>query len=254
MIPSQQATGSDGSSAVRRVKAREVIALPGTFCSPLIFERLPPLLDEHIEMHALSWMTDAPSHRIEEVAEWVAGSIGHAGQEPVLLVGHSTGGAIALQLALTRPDLVGALMLINTGPNMRHHGDVTSLIDSMRRDGTADVVRAVMDRSFHRVPPAEVRERLLEYGHAVPVQAALDALSSQHATDFAPRLAQLRMPVSVVHGRFDAVRTVADAEAMTAAVPGARLSVLDAGHSPMYEAPEQVAEALGDLLERHKVT
>ncbi|MCX4831851.1 alpha/beta hydrolase [Streptomyces sp. NBC_01016] len=254
MIPSQQTAGSDGSGAVRRVGAREVIALPGTFCSPLIFERLAELLDERFEMHALSWMTDAPSHRIEEVAEWVAGSICHAGQDPVLLVGHSTGGAIALQLALTRPDLVGALMLINTGPNMHHHGDVTSLIASMRRDGTADVVRAVMDRSFHRRPSPEVRERLLEYGHGVPVQAALDALSSQHATDFAPRMGQLRMPVSVVHGRFDAVRTVDDAEAMTAAVPGARLSLVDAGHSPMYETPELVAQALGDLHERHKGT
>ncbi|WP_425826094.1 alpha/beta fold hydrolase [Streptomyces fractus] len=231
-------------------RSRTVIALPGTFCSPLIFERLPPLLDGHFEVRALSWMTDAPSHRIEDVAHWVAGSITDAGRGPVLLVGHSTGGAIALHVALTHPDLVAGLMLINTGPNMHQHGDVTSLIASMRRDGTADVVRAVMDRSFHRRPPAEVRERLLEYAHAVPVEAALDALRTQHTTDFAPQLGHLRMPVSVVHGRHDTVRTVAEAEKTAAAVPGAELRVAEAGHSPMYETPEVVVEAIGALARR----
>lgn len=59
MIPSQQTAGSDEPGAEGRVGPRKVIALPGTFCSPLIFERLAELLDERFEMHALSWRTDA---------------------------------------------------------------------------------------------------------------------------------------------------------------------------------------------------
>jgi pimeloyl-ACP methyl ester carboxylesterase len=235
---------------VNRDAGRTVVALPGTFCSPLVFERIRGLLDDRFDLRALSWMTDAPACTIDDVAAWVADSISAARQSPVLLVGHSTGGAIALRLALTRPDLVGGLMLINTGPNMHQHGDVTTLISNMERDGTTDVVRAVIERSFDVAPPPEDRRRLLDYGHGVPLKAALEVLRSQHAADFAPALPSLRMPVSIVHGRFDVVRTVDVAQSMAAALPDGRLRLVDAGHSPMYEVPAAVAEVLVELDRR----
>lgn len=58
------------------------------------------------------------------------------------------------------------------------------------------------------------------------------------------------MPVSIVHGRFDPVRTADGAEAMAAAVPDASLHLVDAGHSPMYEKPAAVAESLEELDRR----
>jgi pimeloyl-ACP methyl ester carboxylesterase len=232
------------------IRARTVVALAGTFCAPLVFERLAELLDGRFALHAPSWMTDAPAWGVEDVSGWVADRISAGGPDPVLVVGHSTGGAIALRLALTRPDLVGGLMLVNTGPHMHGHGDVTSLISTMERDGTAGVARAVVDRSFHTPPPPEDRRLLLDYGLAVPVRAAMDVLRSQHATDFTPALPALRMPVSVVHGRFDGVRTVEAARAMAAAVPDGHLRVVDAGHTPVYEAPGAVADALVELDRR----
>ena len=225
-----------------------VAAVPGTFCSPLIFDRLRPLIGA--ELRAFSWMTDAPVWTVDAVAAWVAERIAAEHDGPVLLLGHSTGGAIALRLALTRPELVRGLMLVNTGPNMRRHGDVVDTIARMEREGTANVVPAILDRSFHIALAAEDRGRLLDYGLAASPQAALDILRSQHAADLEPELPALRMPVSVVHGRFDRVRTVAEAEAMAAAVPDGRLLIVDAGHSPMYEVPEAVAEALGELDRR----
>jgi len=40
------------------------------------------------------------------------------GVERVIVVGHSSGGGAATALAEQRPDLVAALVLINTGPHM----------------------------------------------------------------------------------------------------------------------------------------
>lgn len=225
-------------------RTRAVVALAGTFCSPLVFEQLRPLLGDRFAVRALSWMTDAPSCTIDDAAAWVADS---APRGPLLLVGHSTGGAIALRLALARPDLVGGLMLINTGPNMHHHGDVTSLITTMEREGTADVARAVIERSFHIAPPPDDLRRFLDYADRVPLRAALEALRSQRTTDLAPDLPSVRVPVAIVHGRHDPVRTAAGAESMTAAFPDGQLHLVDAGHSPMYEAPAAVAEALRAL-------
>lgn len=229
---------------------RTVIAMPGTFCSPLIFDRLRPLISDRFELVAPSWMTDAPAWSLEAVAAWVADRILAERRAPVLLLGHSTGGAITLRLALDRPELLRGLMLINTGPNMRQHGDVVDVIRRMEWDGTADVMPAVIDRSFHLAPSADDRRRLLDYGHKVSLRAALDVLRSQHATDFEPDLPSLRMPVSVVHGRFDRVRTIGEAKAMAAAVPDGRLLLVAAGHSPVYEVPEAVAAALDELDRR----
>ncbi|MGW2343590.1 alpha/beta fold hydrolase [Streptomyces sp. NPDC001661] len=230
--------------------ARTVVALPGTFCSPVIYERVRGLLGERFDVRAPSWMTDAPSCTLDGVGSWVADRLGDDGGAPVLLIGHSTGGAIALRLALSRPDLVGGLMLINTGPHMRGHGDVTALIAGMERDGTSGVVGPVLDRSFHHAPTPEDRQRLLDYALDAPLGSALEVLRSQHAADLTPDLPSLRMPVSVVHGRFDPVRTVEGAQDMAAAIPGARLHLVDSGHSPMYETPAAVVAAIEELEQR----
>ncbi|MEK8169814.1 alpha/beta hydrolase [Streptomyces sp. M19] len=60
-------------------------------------------------------MTDADAWGIPELAAWVAEYIEANASRPVFLVGHSTGGAIALRTALSRPDLLHGLMLVNTG-------------------------------------------------------------------------------------------------------------------------------------------
>lgn len=225
---------------------RTAFALPGTFCAPMVFEPLQDLLGPRFEVRALSWMTEAADRSIPGAADWVAGLI----SAPAIVMGHSTGGAIALQLAATRPDLVSGLMLLNTGPNMKRHGDVVSLIADMERNGTAEVVEAVLERSFRTAPPPDDLRRLRDYGRSVPLVAALEALRSQHAIDLEPALASLSMPVSIVHGRFDPVRSVDVAEGMAEAAPDSALRIVEAGHSPMHEVPGAVADALDELDRR----
>jgi pimeloyl-ACP methyl ester carboxylesterase len=167
---------------------------------------------------------------------------------PAVVVGHSTGGAIALELALRFPALVSALVLVDTGPNMRDHGDVDGILQAMRDDWGDGLRAAIIDRSFATPPPATVRSSLLDYARRVPQQAALDVLTSQRTLDYAPRLPSLGMPVAVVHGVRDPVRTVDQARAFAAALPGASLALVDCGHTPPFEQPVAVAAALAPFL------
>jgi pimeloyl-ACP methyl ester carboxylesterase len=227
-----------------------MVALPGTLCAPQIFDKLRNELGTTLELNALSWMTDAPGWNIPELATWVADYISINIGSPVLVAGHSTGGAIALQLALAAPDLVQGLLLINSGPNMQGHGDVKSLIATLETRNASDVVGAIIDRSFHYQPTSCEREQLLGYARGVPARVVLEVLRSQHALDFGPSLGRIRRPASIVHGRYDAVRTVEQAKAMTHAFADAELHVVDAGHSPMYEAPVAMAAIVRDLARR----
>ncbi|MBO3678644.1 alpha/beta fold hydrolase [Streptomyces sp. NEAU-YJ-81] len=226
------------------------IALPGTFCAPAIFDGLGHALAGHCRLRALSWMTDADACRIPSLAEWVAGRIRADSGEPVVLIGHSTGGAIALQTAAHHPGLLRGLVLINTGPHMRGHGDVDTLIDAITTDGVEAMTRRVMQRSFKVPPPAAELERFLAYGSAIPTRSAVEALTSQRDTDLTAVLPTIHVPVAVVHGRHDPVRTTADAAAMAQTFPNATLQTVDAGHSPMYECPDAVRAIVVELLTR----
>lgn len=233
-------------------QATPLVALPGTFLAPRIFARLAAMTTGGYQLEALSWMTDAPAWSIDELAEWVGSYIAEHFPRKVILIGHSTGGAIALRLAGLHPDLIRGLMLINTGPNMDNHGDVLGLVTDIEQHRTPAAVHAVLRRSFHIPPSPEDLRALLDYGLAVPPRAALDVLRSQHRTDLLPTLRVMRVPVTVVHGRYDRVRSVLEAQAMAARVPDCSLILASCGHSPMYEVPEVVSSALRQLDRRSR--
>ncbi|WP_197501178.1 alpha/beta fold hydrolase [Mycobacterium sp. 852002-51057_SCH5723018] len=238
-----------GEAQLIKAHTTPVVALPGTFCAPRIFARLAAIITDEYQLEALSWMTDAPAWSIDELAEWVASFIEEHFRK-VILIGHSTGGAIALRLAGLRPDLIRGLMLINTGPNMNHHDGVLGLVADIEQDRMSAAVHAVLQRCFHIQPSPDDLQALLDYGLAVPPRAALDVLHSQHRTDLLPSLGAVQVPVAVVHGRHDRVRSVFEARVMAASVPDGSLIMASCGHSPMYEVPELVSSALRELDRR----
>ncbi|MEV5703523.1 alpha/beta hydrolase [Actinoallomurus sp. NPDC052274] len=108
----------------------------------------------------------------------------------------------------------------------------------------------VLDRSFATPPDPAFRDELLDYAASVSVQTALDALRSQRDLDLTPGLAGIDCPVTVLHGLHDPTRTPDQARELAEAIPGARLRLLETGHTPVYEDPDAVAAELLALLAR----
>ncbi len=223
-----------------------MLAIPGTLCSPAVFDRLAERLAGREAIDAVSWLTEPGPWDIATVAERIA--TGLSGPVPVL--GHSTGGAIALWLALEHPELVSRLLLVDTGAHMRGHGDVAAIITTVETSWGPDLHRAVLARSFATPPADEDLQVLLAYAAAVPREAVLDVLRSQRDLDLTARLAELTCPVTVLHGTLDPTRTPEQARELADAIPGATLRLLDAGHTPVYEAPDEVAAEVLALLAR----
>lgn len=76
------------------------------------------------ELDTVSWLTGPGPWDIAALADRIADRIKGRYRQAVLVGGHSTGGAIALQLALIHPKLVVGLLLIDTGANTHGHGDL----------------------------------------------------------------------------------------------------------------------------------
>jgi len=223
-----------------------VVALPGTFCPPAVFDRLAAELGPDVPVEAWSWLTRPGPWDIPAVAADLAAQL----EQPVVLLGHSTGGAIALQLALTRPDLIKALILVDTGAHMKDHGDVESILRSLRGGVDPALLAAVLDRSFHVPLEPTLRQEWLAWAAQVPPEAAHDVLASQHELDFRPLLAQILAPTLILHGVYDQARPVRHAEELVAGIPDARLQLLPTGHTPVHEAPEPVSAAIRLLIDR----
>lgn len=226
-----------------------MLALPGTLCAPSIFAPVAQRLRGQVTVDARPWLTESAPWDIPAIAARQVEHLTRSHSDPVLLCGHSTGGAIALQLALTRPDLVAGLVLVDTGAHMRGHGDVDAILRRVRGEWGEALHAALLDRSFHQPPDPDVRAELLRWAAQVDPRAAHDVLASQRDLDLSDRLTELTMPTIVVHGIHDLARSVADAEALTAAIPGASLRLLETGHTPPYEAPDEFAAIIRGLAD-----
>jgi pimeloyl-ACP methyl ester carboxylesterase len=176
----------------------------------------------------------------------VARYIGQAYDRPVLVCGHSTGGAIALQLAATRPETVLGLVLADTGAHMRGHGDVDAILGRIRDSWGEELRAAVLDRSFHAPLTQQARAELLAWAAPLSQQAVHNVLASQRDLDL-PRITQ---PAIVLHGRHDRARHPDQGRDLAAALPNAEFRLLDVGHTPVYEDPGAVADAVRDVVSR----
>jgi pimeloyl-ACP methyl ester carboxylesterase len=227
-----------------------LVALPGTLCPPAVFDPLAAALAGEVTVDPVSWLTEPGPWDIPAVAARVARHIGRRWGRPVLVCGHSTGGAIALQLAVTQPAAVAGLLLVDTGAHMKGHGDVDEILARIRTGWSEELLAAVLDRSFHQPLDPPVRAGYLRWAGACEPQAAYDVLASQRDLDLTSQLAGVGRPAIVVHGQYDRARSPDQGRELAAALPGAEFRLADAGHTPIYETPGVVAAAVRDLVTR----
>jgi pimeloyl-ACP methyl ester carboxylesterase len=227
-----------------------MVALPGTMCSPAVFGPLSAALAGQVTVDAFSWLTEPGPWDIPSVAGRVAGHIEEKYGRPVLVCGHSTGGAIALRLAASRPGTVLGLVLSDTGAHMRGHGDVDAILGRIKAGWGEELLAAVLDRSFHVPPDAADRAGFLAWAMALSPQPAYDVLVSQRDLDLTGELAGITQPAVVLHGRHDRARDPEQGRELAAGLPNAGLRLLDTGHTPVHEDPAAVAGAVRDVLAR----
>jgi pimeloyl-ACP methyl ester carboxylesterase len=210
-----------------------------------------------------------PSH-----AGAVAALIEHLDRGPVHLFGNSMGGAIALHLAATRPELVRSLVLISPAvPDLRP--DVRRMSDPRLPLAFLPVVGERVRRSLAAVPPRERALQMLRLCFAVPA-AVPDHRIEEAAREFVERTRQpwagpalgrttiglfrawlvprsrslwtlapkVTAPALVVWGAQDRLVSVRKAPRTAQLLPRGRLLVLPrTGHCAQMERPVTVARA-----------
>jgi len=221
-----------------------------------MFRPLARELRGRARVAAYDWMTGPGPWDIPAVADRLLASVRRrTGGAPVVLAGHSTGGAIALQAAVRdaeRADgLVAGLLIMNSGANTAGHGDIGALIDTFRRSKYRGWRAVGGNRSFATPPGPGLRLRMDAYALLrVRTEAVLDVLAGQRDLDLAPRLPEITCPVTVLHGVLDRARTPEHAHAIADGVADGEIRWAHTGHTPQVEDPPAAAGALMSLLSR----
>lgn len=178
-------------------------------------------------------------------AETVAEVIKELGG-PVHLLGVSWGGVIALQLALTSPELLRGMLLLGAS---RGAGRSAEAAERMRRQ--AELLAESGPEEFARQrapvllsPNADhaLVERVVETMAAATRMPGYEyATASMAATDHSDRLSEVSVPTLVLCGAHDSVTGPAESQALADGIPNAvYVSIAGAGHLANQEKPESV--------------
>lgn len=179
-----------------------------------------------------------------ELAQVVGRAI-EAKARPGVLVGHSLGGALAVMVALERPDLVTGLVLIASGARL----PVPDRVMAGLRAGYEAECARLLDGFFTDPHGAALgaAEALAACG---PETLAADYAACR-SVDLRDRLADVAVPALVIAGADDPLTPVWLSEELARGLPMAQMVVVDGTrHMPMVEGATAMNRLVGAYLAR----
>jgi len=204
---------------------------------------------------AMVYAIDLPGHgrsagggrsTIENYASDVYAFITYLGQEQVVLVGHSMGGAIVQIVTLEHPNAINGQILISTGTRLRVReefrigikADFPATVDLLNRYLWADDT------------PEAIKEFSRETMLAQNPEVTLYDYEACNRFDVTERLAEMTVPTLVICGTHDQMTPLKYNRYLSQNIPGARLEIIEgAGHMVTLEHPLAVSKTIQTFLQ-----
>lgn len=183
--------------------------------------------------------------RVEAYASWAAAQIDKSGAAPAALLGHSLGGAVAVTVALERPDLLTGLILLGTGAKLRV---LPAILDGLV-DRFSDTVTMIINFAYGQGVSPRDKALGIEQMKAAGPRTLLGDFTACNTFDAGPRLAEIKVPTLVLTGESDMLTPVKYGQFLADNITGARFQVIGgAGHLAMVERPDEVNAAVTEFL------
>lgn len=164
--------------------------------------------------------------------------------------GLSMGGMVGMWLLTHAPERIGRAVLSNTSAHMGPVDLWNGRIALAREGGMEATVEATVQRwfpaSFHEAAPAAI-ERMRDMIRRTSVAGYIGCCEAIHDMDQRDTIRAIRNPVLVIIGAKDPATTPEAGRAIHAAIPGAKLAVLDAAHISNVERPEAFTRTVEDF-------
>lgn len=166
--------------------------------------------------------------------------------ESAILLGSSSGGYVAQQVAVTSPHRVLGLVLVGSPRTLKGRPSFADEVDRLSDPIDPDWVRASLEwfPRFHSVPDWYIDDRVAD-GIAMPVRVWKDALEGLYSAEPPTQVGKITAPTMIIWGDRDELLRRADEIALSTAIPGSQLLVYeDTGHLVLWEQPERIVADL----------
>ncbi|HEY0300904.1 MAG TPA: alpha/beta fold hydrolase [Rhizomicrobium sp.] len=239
-----------GKGAVSRMTEKRVVfLLPGLLCDAAIWR-------SQVRMLSGSGDVRVPHFFGYDSIPAMARAVLSMAPERFSLAGHSMGGRVAIEIVHQAPERVERLALLDTGVHA---------VRPAEAEARQELVELAFSQGMEAlaarwIPPMIAPERaedatLVEEITAMVCRATPLIFTRQIRALLArppamPVLPGIACPVQVIVGRQDGWSPVAQHEEIVAAVPGAKISVIeDCGHMAPLEQPKAVGDILAAWLQ-----
>lgn len=244
----------------------EVVLLHGMAASTYSFRKLGSLMATRgnvlaVDLNGFGFTgrpADPAAYTLGGQAAMVRRVVEHLGGRKIVLVGHSYGALVAIEMASRHPETVESLVLIS--PPVGEAPLPWYLRSSLARTAMYPLIRVFLSRpdSFRRAfasafyrddafttDDAEAyRERLLVEG-LWNAYRGLTAAVSVGGPAPTGKAASLDVPITILAGQHDKIVPLENLQKFAASMPGVELKILQqSGHSSPEEEPGQVAELI----------
>lgn len=226
---------------------------------PLVL--VPGLLcDAAVWAHQIAYMEDvADCHvgdtRRDDSIDGMARTILNAAPDSFALAGLSMGGYVALEIMRQAPERVTRLALLDTAATpddeerRAYRRDLIKLAETGEFKGVAP---RLLPQFIHadRLQDGNLTDAVMEMTQRVGKEAFVRQQTAiMERIDSRPSLGEIRVPTLVLCGRQDILTPVERHEEIAAAIPSARLSIIeDSGHLTTMESPQAVTVMMRDWL------
>jgi pimeloyl-ACP methyl ester carboxylesterase len=221
-----------------------IILVPGLLCDASVFAAQAAAIGKHAPVR----VADFSQH--DSLAEMARSALTIA-DGSLIVIAHSMGARVSLEMVRLAPERIQKLALMDTGVHPRKEGEEANrqrLVDLAYRDGMEALAREWLppmvhpDRTQDEALMGPLREMVLR---ASPEQHERQIRALLNRPDPRELLPTIRCPTLVLVGRQDRWSPVSQHEEIAAAIPSAELVVIeDSGHMVTVEQPDATSRAL----------
>ncbi|MCX5167066.1 alpha/beta fold hydrolase [Streptomyces antibioticus] len=184
---------------------------------------------------------------VKTVAELAADLItllDHLKIERCVLIGHSMGGMISQTVALTHPERVERMILVNSIARMTFSRGRGLLMAASTLVPYKLFVATNIQRAFAPGYPRDEVRAYIKSSADTPREVVMTLYGAMRAFDVLDRVGEIRTPTLMIHGYHDVQLPVSQMLRMAKAYPDATVRIIDAGHELPVEKPAELTAAI----------
>jgi pimeloyl-ACP methyl ester carboxylesterase len=221
-------------------------------CFDRLLQAVPPTLRVFAMDQRGHGNADKPAdgYGLVNFADDIEAFMDAVGLQSAVLLGSSSGGYVAQQVAVQVPHRVRGLVLVGAPRSLQGRPAFADEVDRL----TDPVDPSWVEESltwfprYHDVPDWYIKDRIRD-GLCVPAHVWKAGLAGLTTAVPPSESGTITAPTLIIWGERDELLPLQDGYLLAAAIPGSRLIVYeDTGHLVLWEQPERVATDLADFV------